>query len=138
MADIIATIGENLILFSFLGGAVVALLAVAWAFARVYGEKYRAASREASLAQAKLAAVVRRQELEDLAKAAVVLKDDERQRLDAIREDVAVLSRRNLALMAELDARLTRLERGVEHARMSGQLGEVQKKERRLFAAVRG
>lgn len=126
--------------FMLLAGMGVLLILAAVA-AYVVGsfsrERGRARQAEIGMEHAKLQLVQRRQELEDLERASHVLSDEEKQRIDALREDVAVLSRRNLALRGEVEARLTRLERAVEHAKMAGQLNEIKQKEQKLFTLGR-
>ncbi len=122
-----------------LGLAVMLALAVvaAWIVMAISRDRGRAHMAQVSLEQAKLQLVQRRQELEDLEQASHVLSDGEKQRLDALREDIAVLSRRNIAMRGEVEARLTRLERAVEYAKMSGQLDSIKEKETKLFTIGR-
>lgn len=118
------------------GLSVLLAVAVAgvWVVSSFARDRGRTRNAEIGLEHAKLQIVQRRQELEDLERASHVLTDEEKQRIDALKEDISVLSRRNLALRGEVEARLMRLERGVEHAKMAGQLTEIKEKEQRLFS----
>lgn len=128
---------EEVLVLAWLGAMLVLAAVAAWVVTSMARNRGRARTAEVSLEQAKLEIVRRRQELEDLEKASHVLSDEEKQRIDALREDISVLSRRNLALRGEVEARLTRLERAVEHAKMAGQLNSIKEKERKLFTLGR-
>ena len=81
----------------------------------------------------KLEAITEKQKREELREASVLLTDKERQRIEAIRVDRGVLSRRSIALMNEVEERIGRLERGTENAKLYEMLGDVSSQERRLF-----
>lgn len=88
---------------------------------------------EISIQREKLDMVKRQMEIREMAEASVILGDDEKARIDAIREDVSVLSRKNVALKNELEAKMTRLERGADLAKMQEQVHRIYEQENKLF-----
>lgn len=88
---------------------------------------------EISIQREKLDMVRRQMEIREMAEASVLLGDDEKARLDAIREDISVLSRKNVALKNELEAKMTRLERGADLAKMQEQVHRIYEQENKLF-----
>ncbi|NOQ53112.1 MAG: hypothetical protein GQ558_00745 [Thermoplasmata archaeon] len=88
---------------------------------------------EISIQREKLDMVKRQMEIREMAEASVLLSDDEKARLDAIREDISVLSRKNVALKNELEAKMTRLERGADLAKMQEQVHRIYEQENKLF-----
>ncbi|MCK5252680.1 MAG: hypothetical protein KAQ96_07010 [Thermoplasmata archaeon] len=88
---------------------------------------------ELSIQHEKLAMLKQQTLLRELAEASVVLKDEEKGRIDAIREDIAILSRKNLAMTNEVEAKVMRLERGVDLARLRGQSLKIHDQEKKLF-----
>ncbi len=69
----------------------------------------------------------------DLKNAAIILKDEEREKIEAIRQDNAILSRRSIALMNEIEERMKRLELSTDMAKMFKIMGEIKKKESKLY-----
>ena len=134
MLDLGALVANNFVLILALVAAVAAVAIVASAIGRMHANRYRAKMAELMMEQSKLEMVHRRELLREYSNAAVILNDDEKARIDAINEDLATLSRRAVALMSEVDARTSRLERGVEIAKMTNQLDKIRKDETRLFA----
>ncbi len=88
---------------------------------------------EISIQRDKLGMLRQQTMIRELADASVVLKDEEKERLDAVREDIAVLSRKNLALMNEIEAKTTRLERGADLAKLQSQTQKIYEQEKKLF-----
>ena len=88
---------------------------------------------EISIQRDKLGMLRQQTMIQELADASVVLKDEEKERLDAVREDIAVLSRKNLALMNEIEAKTTRLERGADLAKLQSQTQKIYEQEKKLF-----
>lgn len=134
MIDLLTVLTDNLVLFAILASVLVVVAVLASALTRIHGNRHRARMVELMMEQAKLQMVQRRELLRDFTNAAVILNDSERARVDAINEDIATLSRRAVALMTEVDARTSRLERGVEIAKMNDQLDTIRQNESRLFA----
>jgi hypothetical protein len=85
------------------------------------------------LERKKLDAITEKQKREELREAAVLLTDKERDRIESIRVDRSVLSRRSIALMNEVEERIGRLERGTENAKLYQLLGDVSSQEHKLF-----
>lgn len=134
MTDFAGVVTQNFVALVGLAAAVIVVAILASVLVRMHSNRYRAKMAELMMEQSKLEMVHRRELLREYSNAAVILNDDEKARIDAINEDLATLSRRAVALMSEVDARTTRLERGVEIAKMTGQLDKIRKDESRLFA----
>ena len=81
----------------------------------------------------KLDMVKKQTVLRELSDAAIVLTDNEKEKLDAINEDVSVLSRKNISLMNEVESRTSRLERGTDMAMMKKQIEKIRDQENKLF-----
>jgi len=81
----------------------------------------------------KLDMVKKQTMLRELADAAIVLTDNEKERLGAINEDISVLSRKNISLMNEVESRTSRLERGTDMAMMKSQIEKINEQENKLF-----
>ncbi len=81
----------------------------------------------------KLEMAKKERHIDKLKEASMMLKDDEKKKLDHIERDKAILSRRALALMSEGEERMQRLERGSENAKLLKTMSEVKKAERELF-----
>ena len=88
---------------------------------------------EISIQQEKLSMIKQQTMLRELADASIVLRDEEKDKIDSIRDDIAILSRKNLALMNEIEAKTTRLERGADHAKMQNQAQKIYEQEKKLF-----
>ena len=69
----------------------------------------------------------------DLKNAAIILKDEEREKIESIRQDKAILSRKSIALMNEVEERMKRLELSADMAKMFKIMGEIKKKESKLY-----
>ncbi len=81
----------------------------------------------------KLDMMQRQKHIEDLKEASMVLKDDEKEKLDKIERDKAVLSRRSLAMMNEIEERMQRLERGTDNAKLMKTMKKLDRAENELF-----
>ena len=134
MTDLMTVVSQNFVLLVGLAAAVAIVAILASVLLRMHSARYRAKMAELMMEQSKIEMVRRRELLREYSNAAVVLHDGEKARIDAINEDLATLSRRAVALMGEVDARTSRLERGVEIAKMTSQLDTIRKDESRLFA----
>ncbi len=86
----------------------------------------------------KLEMIEKEKYIEQLKNASMVLRDDEKTRIDEIVHDKAVLSRRSLALMNEVEERMQRLERGADNAKLLKTLKEIKDAERELFGGEGG
>ena len=134
MIDLVTFVTDNLLLLVGLGAVIVVVAVIASTYSRLHAARHRVRMAELMIEQTKLQMVQRRELMREYTQAAVVLDDGERARLDAISEDIATLSRRAIALMSEVDARTSRLERGVEIAKMNHQLDTIRQNESKLFA----
>jgi hypothetical protein len=81
----------------------------------------------------KLQLMSKRMLVSDLRESAIVLNDGERSKLDSIGADNAILARRNLATMSEVEERMKRLERSVDLAKLEKTLADIRKQEGKLL-----
>ena len=88
---------------------------------------------ESAVDKKKLEYMMKRALIEDLKSASVMLSDSERTKLEKIKVDQAVLSRKVLFLMNELEERTKRLELGSDYGKLNLSIGKVNKYERKLF-----
>lgn len=134
MIDTIAEeISNNLLEILVLITFIVIVYLVTRTITNIWDARNSVRLSEIAIQREKLAMLQREKLLADLSEASVVLQDDERRRLDAIREDISVLSRKSLAMMNEIEAKTTRLERGAELAKMQDQAQRIYDQERKLF-----
>jgi len=71
--------------------------------------------------------------MEELRNSTVVLTDRERQRLEAVKVDNSILTRKLIADMNEIEERIKRSELGSDSVRTSQILGLIKSYENRLF-----
>lgn len=69
----------------------------------------------------------------DLKNAAIIITDEEREKIESVRQDNSILSRRSIALMNEIEERMKRLELSTDMAKMFKIMGEIKKKESKLY-----
>lgn len=69
----------------------------------------------------------------DLKNAAIIITDEEREKIESVRQDNSILSRRSIALMNEIEERMKRLELSTDMAKMFKIMGEIKKKETKLY-----
>lgn len=81
----------------------------------------------------KVDAIANKQRMENLREASAMLTDGERDKIERIKSDTSILSRRTIALMSEIEERVARLERGTENAQLGKTLGEINENEKKLF-----
>lgn len=81
----------------------------------------------------KIDTIANKQKIENLREAAAMLTDGEREKIDSIKADTSILSRRTIALMSEIEERVARLERGTENAQLGNTINEIIKNEKKLF-----
>ena len=112
---------------------LIIVIVVAYMIARIKtaGTKVRLA--EMTLDRDRLDLMSKRILFNDLKNAAIILKDDEREKIESIRQDNAILSRRSIALMNEIEERMKRLELSTDMAKMFKIMGEMKKKETKLY-----
>ena len=85
----------------------------------------------------KIDTIANKQKIENLREAAAMLTDGEREKIDSIKADTSILSRRTIALMSEIEERVARLERGTENAQLGNTINEIIKNEKKLFKRYR-
>ncbi len=71
--------------------------------------------------------------IDKLKEASMVLNDDEKEKIDKIEKDKAVLARRSLALMNEIEERMQRLEKGADNAKLMKMVRKINRAESELF-----
>ena len=106
---------------------------IAWVIVEVKNAKANIKLAEAEVDKRKLELIMKRVMIEDLKNASVMLSDRERAQLDAINTDTAILSRKVLYTMNEVEDRTKRLELGSNLGKMNMTLGKIKKYEQRLF-----
>ena len=115
---------------------IVALLIVyflAHAAVKIKGLNLKTKIAHIELEHKKIDALSEKQKIENLKEAAALLTDSEREKIESIKIDKGVLARRTIALMSEIDERVSRLERGTENAQLGKTMGEIIKHEKKLF-----
>ncbi|MEW6070756.1 MAG: hypothetical protein AB1485_09080, partial [Candidatus Thermoplasmatota archaeon] len=132
------TIADNFVLLVVLIALIILVIAIAHAVVKVKSSKQAARLAEIGLDSKKLEILAKKAYFEGLRSASVVLTDEERERTESIKADSAVLSRRAVAMMNEVEARTQRLELGRDLARLTDTLNRVKKYERDLFKNIGG
>ena len=110
---------------------IVIVLARMTTRVKTAGAKVRLA--EMTLDRDRLNLMSKRILFNDLKNAAIILKDEEREKIESIRQDKAILSRRSIALKNEIEERMKRLELSTDIAKMFKIMGEIKKKESKLY-----
>jgi len=110
---------------------IVIVLARMTTRVKTAGAKVRLA--EMTLDRDRLNLMSKRILFNDLKNAAIVLKDEEREKIESIRQDKAILSRKSIALKNEIEERMKRLELSTDIAKMFKIMGEMKKKESKLY-----
>lgn len=110
---------------------IVIVLARMTTRVKTAGAKVRLA--EMTLDRDRLNLMSKRILFNDLKNAAIILKDEEREKIESIRQDKAILSRKSIALMNEVEERMKRLELSADMAKMFKIMGEIKKKESKLY-----
>ncbi len=101
-------------------------------------EKTKLKGADLRLKAKKMELFEKERHIKNLKEASMVLKDDEKSRVDEIERDKAILSRRSLALMNEIEERMQRLERGADNAKLLKTLRDIKGAERELFGKEGG
>lgn len=116
---------------------VIAVIIILYIVGRVIitheKEKTRLKSADLRLKAKKLDMLEKERYIKGLRDASMVLKDDEKTRIDELEQDTAVLSRRSIALMTEIEQRMQRLERGADNAKLLKTLKDIKETEKELF-----
>jgi hypothetical protein len=112
---------------------IVIIGIVGWVIVKIKTSKTQISLAEAEVDKKKLELIMKRAMIEDLKNASIILSDKERAKLDSIRTDTAILSRKVLFTMNEVEDRTQRLERGSDLGKLNMTLGDIKRYERKLF-----
>ncbi|MGM0509594.1 MAG: hypothetical protein ACQESD_00505 [Thermoplasmatota archaeon] len=126
-------ISENFLLIFYSIVVIVILAIIAKLLNTREREKTRRELADLNLKNKKLDMLEREKHLDKLKETSMVLKDEEKTKVDEIERDKAILSRRSLALMNEIEERMQRLERGTDNAKLLKTLKDIKKAENELF-----
>ena len=110
---------------------IVFVIASMVATIKTAGTKVRMA--EMTLNRDRLNLMSKRILYDDLKNSAIMLNDEERAKIESIRQDNAILSRRSIVLMNEIEERMKRLELSTDTAKMFKIMGDIKKKENKLY-----
>ncbi|MDI6855359.1 MAG: hypothetical protein QMD21_01050 [Candidatus Thermoplasmatota archaeon] len=138
LSEIGAAIAANFVLLAVLIGMIILVIAIGRTIVKVKSAKQAARLAEIGLDGKKLEILSKKAYFEGLKNASVILSDEERERVESTKADSAVLSRRTVGLMNEIEARTQRLEIGHDLARLTDTLNKVKKYERGLFRNIGG
>jgi hypothetical protein len=106
---------------------------IGWVIVRVKTSNARIRLAEVEIDKKKLDLMMKRVLIEDLKNASVILNDKERTKLDSIQLDNAILSRKSIFLMNEVENRTKRLELGSNLGKLNMSLGKIKQYESKLF-----
>ncbi|MDG6225417.1 MAG: hypothetical protein QCI82_07880 [Candidatus Thermoplasmatota archaeon] len=137
MASLGEVISENfiLLLLSVIGFILLLLLLqVLKAWVKGRNLKIKA---QYEMDMAKLEIAKKKAFMEELRNSTVVLNNSERQRLESIRTDNSILTRKLISDMNEIEERIKRLEIGSDTVRTSQILGMIKRHEGKLFNSDR-
>lgn len=138
LSEIGAAIATNFVPLVVLIGVIILVIAIGRTIVKVKSAKQAARLAEIGLDSKKLEILSKKAYFEGLKNASVILSDEERERVESTKADSAVLSRRTVGLMNEIEARTQRLEIGHDLARLTDTLDKVKKYERGLFRNIGG
>lgn len=138
LSEIGAAIAANFVPLVVLVGVIILVIAVGRTIVKVKSAKQAARLAEIGLDSKKLEILSKKAYFEGLKNASVILSDEERERVESTKADSAVLSRRTVGLMNEIEARTQRLEIGHDLARLTDTLDKVKRYEKGLFRNIGG
>lgn len=130
---IIDTVAKNFLLIFFTIIVFVLILAILWIINAKIKEKTALALAQYELDKRKLEIAAKKAAVEELRNSAIVLNDKEREILEAIRTDNAILARKLLFKMNEIEERTKRLELGADTYKLLQTLHDIKEYEKRLF-----
>lgn len=133
-----AVITDNFMVIFYSIVVIVILALVARLLNTREREQSRKEAAEIRFKTKKLEMIEKEKYIEQLKNATMVLRDDEKCRIDEIVHDKAILSRRALALMNEIEERMQRLERGADNAKLLKTLKDIKEAEKELFGGEGG
>lgn len=138
LSEIGTAIAANFVPLVVLVGVIILVIAVGRTIVKVKSAKQAARLAEIGLDSKKLEILSKKAYFEGLKNASVILSDEERERVESTKADSAVLSRRTVGLMNEIEARTQRLEIGHDLARLTDTLDKVKRYEKGLFRNIGG
>lgn len=116
------------------GIAIVGIiLIVIWARHRMKAGKWALKQAEMDLERKKLELMAKRMLIDELKENARVPSDTEREKIDGVKLDSSILTKKILHTMEEMDGRAKRLELGADTAKLLRTMGEIREQERKLF-----
>lgn len=127
------TISNNFMVIFYSIVALIIIITVAVVIYTREKAKEKKTLAEMRLKHKKLQLHEKERHLKKLKEASMVLDDDEKERIDKIERDKAVLARRSLALMNEIEERMQRLEKGADNAKLLKTMKKVNSAEGELF-----
>ncbi|MEF8832681.1 MAG: hypothetical protein V5A66_04075 [Candidatus Thermoplasmatota archaeon] len=130
---LVETISNNFLPIFYSIVVIVILLIIAKVLHTREKSKERKELAELRLKHKKLDIQQKQKHIDKLKEASVVLKDDEKEKIDKIERDKAVLSRRSIEMMNEIEERMQRLERGADNAKLMRTMRKVNRAEDELF-----
>ena len=131
--SLIEVFAENFVIVLTLIVALLIVYFLARAAVKIKGLNLKTKFAQIELENKKIDALSNKQKMENLREAAAMLTDNEREKIEGIKIDKGILSRKNIALMNEIEERVARLERGTENAQLGKTLGEIIDHEKKLF-----
>jgi len=138
ISQILEAIASNLVLLAVLIAILIVIVAIGRTITKVKTSGTAARMAEIGLDSKKLEIMSKRAYLEGLKNASMVLTDNEKKKIDSVRADNAVLSRKTLAMMDEVEERTNRLERGTDLSRLSRTLDKIKRYESTMFKNIGG
>ncbi|MDI6916668.1 MAG: hypothetical protein QMC80_02590 [Thermoplasmatales archaeon] len=136
--QILEAIASNLTLLAVLIALLIVIVVIGRTITKVKTSGTAAKMAEIGLDSKKLEIMSKRMYLEGLKNASIVLTDNEKKKIDSVRADNAVLSRKTLAMMDEVEERTNRLERGADLGRLSRTLDKIKRYESAMFKNIGG
>ena len=134
----VASVSDNLMLVLIVLGISILLLAVIRTVDVIDGYRQRVKLDDLDQRKEKLVNYAKVQKRRALRDAMTSLRPEERKHLYSIWEDNAVVSRKALYRLNELEERTRRAERGAEKRWAEGKLGELKETEREIFPEAFG
>ena len=138
ISQILEAIASNLVLLAVLIAILIVIVAIGRTITKVKTSGTAARMAEIGLDSKKLEIMSKRAYLEGLKNASMVLTDNEKKKIDSVRADNAVLSRKTIAAMDEVEERTNRLERGTDLSRLSRTLDKIKRYESTMFKNIGG
>ncbi len=136
--SIAEVISDNFMIIFYSVVVIIVLLIIAKVVNTRERNRARNKYAELRLKSEKMKMLKKERYIKNLKDATMVLKDDEKTKIDEIERDKAILSRRSLALMNEVEQRMQRLERGTDNAKLLQTLKDIKEVERELFGKEGG